>query len=206
MNHKICDSSKFTQGSVAEDIQFNFIVNVEKHRDLVKDFKNFEVISETVYKSLKPRGSRFGILYGLCKVHKHLVDNCPPFRTITSAIKTPTYNLAKFLVPLLGPITTNMYTVKNSFEFGKEIADQDPGLFMASLGVESLFNNIPLEETTSVCCDSLFSNDAKVNNINRIDIQKRLRAALQNNFFNFLATYYSQQMTPYDISTFHFGN
>ena len=123
MNHKICDSSKFTQGSVAEDIQFNFIVNVEKHRDLVKDFKNFEVISETVYKSLKPRGSRFGILYGLCKVHKHLVDNCPPFRTITSAIKTPTYNLAKFLVPLLEPITTNICTVKNSFEYAKEIAD-----------------------------------------------------------------------------------
>ena len=110
MNHKICDSSKFTQGSVAEDIQFNFIVNVEKHRDLVKDFKNFEVISETVYKSLKPRGSRFGILYGLCKVHKQLVDNCPPFRPIISAIKTPTYNPGKFLVSLLEPITTNIYT------------------------------------------------------------------------------------------------
>ena len=39
--------------------------------------------------------------------------------------------------------------------------------------------------TTSVCCDSLFSNDAKVNNINRIDFEKLLRAALQNNFFNF---------------------
>ena len=45
----------------------NFIVNVEKHiTDLLKDLKNSEVISETVYKSLKPRGSRFGILYGLC--------------------------------------------------------------------------------------------------------------------------------------------
>ena len=48
---------------------------------------------------------------------------------------------------------------------------------MASLDVESLFNNIPLEETTSVCCDSLFSNDAKVNNINRIDFQKLLRVS-----------------------------
>ena len=78
-----------------------------------------------------------------------------------------------------------MYTVKNSFEFAKEIADQDPGLFMASLDVESLFTNIPLTEIISVCCDSLFSNDAKVNNINRIDFQKILRAALQNNSFNF---------------------
>ena len=86
-----------------------------------------------------------------------------------SAIKTPTYNLAKFLVPLLQPITTNMYTVKNSFEFAKEIADQDPGLFMANLDVESLFTNIPLEGTTSVCCDSLFSHDAKVDDIYTID-------------------------------------
>ena len=68
-----------------------------------------------------------------------------------------------------------MYTMKNSFEFAKKIADQDAGLFMASLDV---FTNIPLEETISVCCDSLFSNDAKVNNINRIDFEKHLRAAL----------------------------
>ena len=40
-------------------------------------------------------------------------------------------------------------------------------------------------ETTNVCCDSLFSNYAKVNNTNRIDFEKLLRAALQNNFFSF---------------------
>ena len=47
---------------------------------------------------------------------------------------------------------------------------------MASLDVESLLTNIPLEETTRVCCDSLFSNDAKVNNIKNIDFKKLLRA------------------------------
>ena len=109
-----------------------------------------------------------------------------------SAIKTPTYNLAKFLVPLLEAITTTMYPVKNSFEFAKEIADQDPGLFMASPDVEYLFTNIPLEETRCVCCDSLFSDDARVNNINRIDFEKLLRAALQNNFFNFEGKIYKQ--------------
>ena len=64
-----------------------------------------------------------------------------------------------------------MYTMKNSFEFAKKIADQDAGLFMASLDV---FTNIPLEETISVCCYSLFSNDSKVNNINRIDFEEQL--------------------------------
>ena len=33
-----------------------------------------------------------------------------------------------------------------------------------------------------MCCDSLFSNDTKVNNINRIDFEKLLRAVLQNKF------------------------
>ena len=137
MRNILPDSSKFIQVSKAEDKQLNFIVNVEKHiTDLLRDLKNSEVIFETVYKCLKPRGSRSGILHGLCKVHKQLVDNCPPFRLIMSAIKILTYNLAKILVPLLEPITT-MYTIKNSFEFSKEIADQYPGYFMASLDVES---------------------------------------------------------------------
>ena len=140
---------------------------------------------------MKPRGSRFGIPYGLCKVHKQLVDNCP-LRPIMSAIRTPTYNLAEFLVPLLEPIITNIYTIKNSFEFSKEIADQDLGLFIASPDVESLFTNITLEETTSACYDSLFNNNAKLNNINRIDSEKLLRAALQNNFFNFEGKIYTQ--------------
>ena len=43
-----------------------------------------------------------------------------------------------------------------------------------------------------MCCDSLFSNNDKVNNINRIDFEKLLRAALQSNFFNFKGKIYRQ--------------
>ena len=63
---------------------------------------------------------------------------------------------------------------------------------MASLDVDSLFTSIPLEEIISVCCDSLFSNSDKVKNINRNDFEKFLRAALQNNFFNFEGKIYQQ--------------
>ena len=63
MRNILSDSSKFPQVFVAEEKQLNFIVNVEKDiTDLLKDLKNSEVISVTVYKSLKPRGSGFGIL------------------------------------------------------------------------------------------------------------------------------------------------
>ena len=71
-----------------------------------------------------------------------------------------------------------MYTVKNNSEFAKEIAEQDPRLFMASLDVESLFTNIPLEKTVSVCCDSLFWND-------KIHFGKPLRCGYKNQIFHF---------------------
>ena len=46
-----------------------------------------------------------------CKVHKQEVEGCPLFTPILSALQTPTYNLAKFLVPILDPLTKNEYTV-----------------------------------------------------------------------------------------------
>ena len=121
MRSILSDSSKFTQVSISEDKQLNFIFDVEKYiTELLKDLKISEVISETVNKSLKPRGSKFGILYGLCKVQKQLVDDCPPARPNMSTTKTSTYNLAKFLVLLLDPFTTSMYTVKNNLSFPKK--------------------------------------------------------------------------------------
>ena len=63
---------------------------------------------------------------------------------------------------------------------------------MASLEVESLFTNIPLEETINISCDSLFGNEAEINNFNRNDFEKLLRMALQNNFFNFDGKIYKQ--------------
>ena len=102
---------------------------------------------------MKPRPSRFGILYSLFKVHKQLVGNCSPFRPIMSAVETLTYNLAGFLVLLLEPTTTNMYTVRKSYEFAKAIADQDPGLSMASLdvGCRVLLYQCTIRGDLSIC-------------------------------------------------------
>ena len=69
----------------------------------------------------RPVAPRSGIMYGLCKVHKDIIDNCPPFQTILSAIKTPTYKLTNFLAPILNFLTSNEYTVKGSFAYAEEI-------------------------------------------------------------------------------------
>ena len=62
-------------------------------------------------------GSQFGILYGLDKVHKQLVNNCSPFRPTLSAINTPIYNIAKFFVPFLKSLSTNDFMLKDTFVF-----------------------------------------------------------------------------------------
>ena len=38
---------------------------------------------------------------------------------------------------------------------------------MTSFDIESLFTNIPLEETINVCVDKLFENNTKVNNLTK---------------------------------------
>ena len=64
-----------------------------------------------------------------------------------SALQTPTYNLAKFLVSILNPLTKNEYSVRDSFQFAEEICEEDPTLSIGSLGVDSLFSNILFDET-----------------------------------------------------------
>ena len=82
-------------------------------------------IFEETRRSLKPVGTRSGIMYGLCKVHKDIINNCPPFRPILSAINILTYILEKFLVPILKSLTSKEYMVKVSFAFAEEIVEQD---------------------------------------------------------------------------------
>ena len=84
-------------------------------------------ISEGTMRSLKLVGTRSGIMYGLCKGHKDINDNFPPFRhiLILSAINSSTYKLAKFLVPILKSLASNEYTVMDSFAFAEKIIEQD---------------------------------------------------------------------------------
>ena len=109
-------------------------------------------------------------MYGLCKVHRDIINNCTPFQLILSAINTPTCKLAKFLVPTLKSLTSSEYMVKESFAFAEEIVEQDSGFFMGSTDVDSLFINIPLEETID-CVNIPFENTEKVEILSKIEFK-----------------------------------
>ena len=61
---------------------------------------------------------------------------------------------------------------------------------MANLNVESLFTNIPLEETIKICCDYLHKNQQLLCNISKNQFEKLLIAALSNNYFLFDGSIY----------------
>ena len=94
-------------------------MNQEKRIDTT--FKNF-IDSKSMSKEM--------CMYGLCKVHKQEVDDCPTpppplppplFSLILSVLPSPSYNLSKLLVPTLNSLTKNEETVKDSFYFADEI-------------------------------------------------------------------------------------
>ena len=151
----------------------------------MKRLEKLGSLSTEQYKKIKAVGSRPGVLYGLCKVHKAITDVCPPFRLILSAIGTPSYKLAKFLVLKLSSVTFNEFTVKDSFAFAEETVHQDSKVFMGSLDIDSLFTNIPLEETIDICTNLLYNNEVLTEGINKSAFKNLLSLAIQESYFIF---------------------
>ena len=157
---------------------------------LLSKLKETSSITENEYNELYASGTNPGILYGLPKVHKAFV----PLRPIFSACKTPTFKLAKFLVPILAPFTENEFTVKNSYQFADDMKKMtlDNSMIMASFDVESLFTNIPVRETINICLDLVFNAKESVTNISKALFKSILETAVLNSFFLFNGDLYKQ--------------
>ena len=157
---------------------------------LLAKLKGASSITEKEYNELYVSGSNPGILYGLPKVHKALV----PLRPIFSACKTPTYKLAKYLVPILAPFTEDEFTVKNSYHFADEVTKMtlDDNMIMASFDVVNLFTNIPVRETIDICLGYVFSGKDTFTQITKNLFKMMLETAVLNSFFLFDGQLYKQ--------------
>ena len=105
----ISDRSKFEKLDIQEEKHLNFILNKEK--SLKKLLYEKGCFTKSEFLKICPTGSKPGIFYGQGKVHKPVEDNLPSFRPILSAIGAPTHDLAKFLVPILKPLTENLHCI-----------------------------------------------------------------------------------------------
>ena len=76
LNKMLSDSSIFKKRNVKPGKEINFLCQQEDR--LTKFLKKVKKsISEKLYEELYPRGSQPGIMYGLSKIHKPLINNFP---------------------------------------------------------------------------------------------------------------------------------
>ena len=116
-------------------------------------------------------------------VHKDCLPLCP----IHSFSGTCGYDLAKFLVLHLVPLTRNEFTVKDSFSFSDEITKFDSAgqLIMASFDIKSLFTNIPLDETIDICANSMYANNKTFFSLPIDKFKKNIYLAVKDVLFIF---------------------
>jgi hypothetical protein len=185
----LSDEHKFEKVGDVNNFKLLFKIEDKINRFLLK-LKNDYLLSDSIYDSLYSSGSSFGLLYGSPKVHKPAPI---PLRPILAAYNLPNFNIAKYLVPLLSPLTTNQFSVKNSFEFSKTIQDINPKHFLVSFDVESLFTNVPLNETIEIILNALFIDpNLTYSGLNRSQFKTMLEFAVHENHFIFDNTLYKQ--------------
>ena len=167
----------------------------DKVNNFLRKMKSNQSINDETYNKLYASGSSPGILYGLPKTHKADFSSKFQYRPIFAAYKTPTFNVAKFLVPLLSHLTMNEHTVENSYSFSKDIVSMQgsDNLVMASFDVENLFTNVPVSETIDIILSKLFLDQ----NTNFLAMSKSffkslLELSVLNSFFIFDTKLYRQ--------------
>jgi hypothetical protein len=147
-------------------------------------------LDKFTYNSIRSCGSYPGKLYGLPKTHKSGV----PVRPILSAVTCHNYKLAKYLVPLLSPLTLSDNNISDVFQFTKSIqerVDCSPTL-MVSLDVENLFTNVPVLETVDIILNKLFPSDQLYQDFTRSDFRSLLLHAVDDSYFVFNDKLYKQ--------------
>ena len=102
-----------------------------------------------------------------------------------STIGTPTYKIAKFLVPILSCLTINEFTVKDSFSFAKKIVEQGSHFYMGNLDVDSLCTNIPPEETINICTKLIHDQNDSIKGLNKSEFKELLSLATKEWYFIF---------------------
>ena len=78
--------------------------------------------------------------------------------------------------------------------FAEEICKQNPNLCMDNLDANSLFTNIPLDETIDTCIDSLFEDYENALKIRKVSFQNLLNVTTKDSLFMFNKKFYEKLM------------
>ena len=186
----LSDSTKF-KIIPCIDLYKSALAIEDKINTYLRKLKKVGHITEELFKSLFISASAPGQLYGTAKVHKPNV----PLRPIVAAYRMPSYSLAKFVTPSIENISSNQYSIKNSYEFQQSIDKYSTqhNSYMVSYDVTSLYTNVPTTEAVNICTDKLFPTDTTlINGLCKEEFHKLLTFTVSNNQFQFNNKLYEQ--------------
>ena len=119
----------------------------------------------------------------MAKIHKPLVYNFRKFRTLFSAINVTNYDW-NFFVPLLRKFILNDHATNNSFG-DLRMTSYNKIVVYYSLHVDSLFTNVPLDETINICIRYFLKKDNVVSALTKKQIIEMLLITLKVSFIFF---------------------
>ncbi|XP_050738488.1 uncharacterized protein LOC127009435 [Eriocheir sinensis] len=150
---------------------------MDKMDDILKDETKFTKITKDPTESLKKKLNKListsniasntiklnklsgeykmGYCYGNVKIHKP--GN--KLRPIISQIPTPTYTIAKRLCATLTPYVPSTYSLTSAADFLDILKSNNAKGNIASLDVESLFTNVPVDRTIEYILQRVYHND-----------------------------------------------
>ena len=146
MDFILSDNSKFKRitRNPTEEVQQKANKFIEALNAAQDDLKLPKIIGD-----FKP-----GHIYGNVKTHK----TGYPLRPIISQIPTPTYNLAKSLNQIISPYMPDEFCLKSSSDFIDLLETSKPEGIIASLDIESLFTNVPIDDTIDMILDETYNH------------------------------------------------
>ena len=96
-------------------------------------------------------------------------------------------------MPILEPLTKNEFTLKNSYEFANCLKDKNySNITIASFDIESLFTNIPLEETIEIIIKSFFKDNIIFMGFTKDIFRRLLNLAVKGCIFIFNGILFEQ--------------
>ena len=156
---------------------------VKKLQKLVREYK--DILGPDLYRKICPTGARAGVMYGLPKIHKNNV----PIRPIISAVDTYNYQLARYLERSLKPIIKNQeQIIEDTFDFVNKVEK-----YIVSFDVESLFTNVPTDETIELILKKAYPRNTKwFNLLSKDDMRSFLEICTKESHFQFNNAFYDQ--------------
>ena len=146
INTLLCDGTKFEL--ITRDPTNNIKSKANKLIETLNATANSLNISKIVG-DYQP-----GYMYGNVKIHKP--QN--PLRPIISQVTTPTYSLAKSLNKILAPYIPSKYMLKSTSDLIDILQTNQCDGIMASLDVESLFTNVPIDPTIEIILELSYNH------------------------------------------------